>query len=60
MQTATWQRYVQMGERDAGSADFEAALAAADSVECDEDFDLDLDEAWDDDDYDPFDDEDPE
>jgi len=58
MEASTWQRYVQMGERDAGACDFEAALAAADSVECDEDFDL--GEAWDDEDYDPLDDEDPE
>jgi hypothetical protein len=49
-----------MGERDAGSADFEAALAAADSTECDEDVDFELGEAWDDDDCDPLDDEDPE
>ena len=58
MEAATWQRYVQMGERDAGSGDFEAALLAADSAECDEDFDL--GEAWDHEDYDPLDDEDPE
>jgi len=58
MEVATWQRYVQMDERDTGAGAFEAALAAADSAECDEDFDL--GEEWDDDDYDPFDDEDPE
>ena len=58
MQAATWQRYVLMGERDAGSVDFEAALLVADSTECDEDFDL--GEAWDDADYDPLDDDDPE
>jgi hypothetical protein len=59
MEAATWQRYVQMGERDAGSVDFEDALRAADSVECDEDFDFELGEAWGDE-YDPVDDEDPE
>ena len=58
MQAATWQRYVLMDERDAGSMDFEAAILAADSAECDEDFEL--GEAWDDDDCDPLDDEDPE
>jgi hypothetical protein len=47
-----------MGERDAGAVDFEAALQAADSTECDEEFEL--GEAWDDEDYDPLDDEDPE
>ena len=57
MEAATWQRYVQMGERDAGSVDFEAALAAADSAECDEDFEL--GEPWDAD-FDPLDDDDPE
>ena len=58
MQAATWQRYVLMGERDAGAMDFEAALLAADSAECDEDFEL--GEAWDGEDSDPLDDEDPE
>jgi hypothetical protein len=58
MQAATWQCYVLMGERDAGAVDFEAALQAADSTECDEEFEL--GEAWDDEDYDPLDDEDPE
>ena len=57
MQTATWQRYVQMGERDESLVDFEAALAAADSTECEDDFDL--GEAWDGEDFDPLDD-DPE
>jgi hypothetical protein len=58
MEAATWQRYVLMGERDYGAGDFEAALAAADSTECDEEFEL--GEAWDDEDYDPLDDDDPE
>ena len=58
MLASTWQRYVLMGERDAGAVDFEAAVAAADSVECDDDFEL--GEAWSDADYDPLDDEDPE
>lgn len=58
MQAATWQRYVLMGERDAGAVDLEAALLAADSAECDDDFEL--GEAWDSDDFDPLDDEDPE
>ena len=58
MVSASWQRYVLMGERDAGAVDFEAAILAADSAECDEDFELGV--AWDDDGYDPLDDEDPE
>ena len=57
MEAATWQRYVQMGERDAGSVDFEAALAAADSAECGEVFEL--GEPWDVD-FDSLDEDDPE